>query len=123
VLVVASLVLVSGVSVAAVVALAVARDQSRVAQFIEAVVALSGGVSSFAGWLLPRVWRQGVEPTGGVVAGLPVAVPVGPLPPVVRGRAELMGRLHRLLRSPGEGPAVLAGLGGGGQVDSCSGIR
>ena len=112
---VAGLVLVGGLTVAAVGALLLSRDQSRVAQFVEAVVALSGAASSLAGLLLPRLRGQGQDSAAGSITGLPVAVPTGQLPVVVRGRAGLMGQLRRLLRAPMSGPAILAGMGGAGK--------
>jgi len=109
------LVLVGGLAVTAISVLLVSRDQSRVAQFIEAVVALSGAASSLAGLLWSRLWRPGVDPAAGTIPGLPVAVPAGNLPPVIRGRAQLMGQLRRLLEVPAGGPAILAGMGGVGK--------
>jgi len=55
---VVGLVLVGGLTVAAVGVLLLSRDQSHVAQFVEAVVALSGAASSLAGLLL-RNWIGG----------------------------------------------------------------
>lgn len=101
--------LVGGLTVAAIGVLLLSRDQSRVAQFVEAVVAVSGAASSAAGLLSPRLWRQGQDSAAGSIIGLPVAVPVGQLLVVVRGRAQLVGQLRRLLRAPVGGPAILAG--------------
>lgn len=112
---VAGLVLVGALTAAAISVLLVSRDQSRVAQLIEAVVALSGAASSLAGMLLPLLRRHAVDPAAGAVPGLSVAVPAGDLPAVIRGRAEAMRRLQRFLRVPAGGPAILAGMGGAGK--------
>ncbi len=111
----AGLVVVGGLTVAALGVLFLSRDQSRVEQVIGAVVALCGAASSLAGLLLPRLRRQGQDRAAGSITGLSVAVPTGQLPRAVRGRDRLLGRLRRLLRTPARGPAVLAGVGGAGK--------
>jgi tetratricopeptide (TPR) repeat protein len=64
---------------------------------------------------VPRLRRQGRDSAAGSITGLSVAVPTGQLPRVVRGRDQLLGRLHRLARVSARGPAVLAGVGGAGK--------
>jgi tetratricopeptide (TPR) repeat protein len=112
----AGLVIVGGLAIVAVSALVVSRDQSRVALLIETLVALSGAASSLAGLLLPRLWRRDRRGlAAGTVAGLPVAVPAGQLPSVIRGRSELMGHLRRSTRARASAPVILAGMGGAGK--------
>ncbi len=111
----AGLVVVGGLTVAALGFLLFSRDQSRAVQSIEAVVALTGAASSLAGLLVPRLRRQGRDSAAGTITGLSVAVPTGQLPQVVRGRDQLLGQLHRLRRASARGPAVLAGVGGAGK--------
>jgi tetratricopeptide (TPR) repeat protein len=51
----------------------------------------------------------------GQVTALPVVVPTGLLPSIVRGRNAEMALLRQLLRRPREGFVVLAGMGGVGK--------
>jgi tetratricopeptide (TPR) repeat protein len=106
---------VGSLTVAALAVLLFSRDQSHVAQVIEAVVALSGAASSLVGLLAPRLRRQGRHSAAESITGFSVAVPTGQLPRVVRGRDQLLERLHRLERSSARGPAVLTGVGGAGK--------
>ena len=103
------------VTVAALGALFLSHQQGRVAQLIEAAVALCVTAGSVAAWLLRQLRRHGQEPGAGAITGLSVAVPAGQLPPVIRGRDQLLEQLHALLRAPASGPVILAGTGGAGK--------
>lgn len=103
------------VTVAALGALFLSHQQGRVAQLIEAAVALCVAAGSVAAWLLRQLRRPGQEPAAGSITGLSVAVPTGQLPPVIRGRDQLLKQLHALLKAPAGGPVVLAGTGGAGK--------
>jgi tetratricopeptide (TPR) repeat protein len=107
--------LVGGLTVAALATLVVSRGQSRVEQFIETVVALSGAVSSLMALLLPRLRRVVSGVITPTVPGLSVAVPSGRLPKVVRGRDGLMKQLRLMRRAASPGLAILAGAGGAGK--------
>ena len=91
------------------------RRQGWTAQTIAAAVAVLGAAGGFVNWLLPKPPGKADAPGHGTVVGLPVAVPTGELPQVVRGRDELTRQLHKLLRRPSQGPAVLTGVGGAGK--------
>src|ERR1700733_13684795 len=103
------------VTVAALGALFLSNQQGRVAQLIEAAVALCVAAGSVAAWLLRELRRHSQEPAAGSITGLSVAVPTGQLPPVIRGRDQLLRQLHALLRAPAGGPVILAGTGGAGK--------
>jgi tetratricopeptide (TPR) repeat protein len=90
------------------------RQQSWTAQTIEAGVAVLAAAGGFANWVLTRSQR-GVVTAGGTVVGLPVAVPTGELPLRVRGREDLLQRLHQLARRGERGPVILSGIGGIGK--------
>jgi tetratricopeptide (TPR) repeat protein len=111
-----ALVLVSAIVAVALGLLFFSGDQSAIAQSVEAAVALVGAAGPVVKWLLPRLKRKALgATTGRSVIGLPVAVPTGDLPEVMRGREQLMEQLHRLSRRSNQGPAVLAGVGGAGK--------
>jgi tetratricopeptide (TPR) repeat protein len=91
------------------------RHQGWAAQTIEAAVAVVVAAGGFVNWLSSKTPRDPEAAGDGTVAGLPVAVPTGELPQVVRGRDGLIQQLHKVLRRPDQGPAVLTGVGGAGK--------
>ena len=111
----AALVLLGVIVAVALSLLLIFRQQNWTAQTVEAAVGVLGIAGGSFRWLTSKSpGAIGAHDTGTVV-GLPVAVPTGELPKVVRGRDEMIQQLHKSLRKPGQGPAVLTGVGGAGK--------
>lgn len=112
---VAGLAVVAGIGAVSLGVLFLSNEQALVAQIIEAATAVCCALSSAGGWLLKRMRRQDQAPTARLISGLPVTVPAGQLPLVLRGRGRVLKQLSELLRRPASGPAVLVGVGGAGK--------
>jgi tetratricopeptide (TPR) repeat protein len=102
-------------SAAALAALAFSGAPGLAAEVDGAAVAVCGFAWTAAVFLLPRLRGRIKESGAGRVNALPVAVPTGSLPEIVRGRDPEMTLLWQLLRRPDNRFVVLAGMGGVGK--------
>ncbi len=95
--------------------LAISRNPSLTAEIDGAAVAVCGFAWSATVFLLPRLREQARDPDAAQVSALPVVVPTGLLPSVVRDRDYELTQLRRLLRRPRGDFVILAGMGGVGK--------
>jgi tetratricopeptide (TPR) repeat protein len=101
--------------VVALTGLLLSRNPAIAAEVDGAAVAVCGFAWSAAVFLLPRLRVEAPAPDGAKVAAMPVAVPAGLLPAVVRARSPELRKLRQLLRKPRGEFVVLAGMGGVGK--------
>jgi tetratricopeptide (TPR) repeat protein len=99
----------------AVAELAFSRNPAIAAEIDGAAVALIGFAWSVAVFLLPRLRDEPPALDEAQVAALPVGVPTGKLPSIVRGRNTEFTQLRKSLRKPPGNFVVLAGMGGVGK--------
>jgi tetratricopeptide (TPR) repeat protein len=99
----------------AIAELAFSRNPAVAAEIDGAAVAVFGSAWSVAVFLLPRLRDEPPAPDEAQVAGMPVGVPTGLLPPVVRGRNAEFTQLRQSLRKLSGDFVVLAGMGGVGK--------
>jgi tetratricopeptide (TPR) repeat protein len=115
VLPVAALAVVMVLVAVAVAALAFSRNPAVAAEIDGAAVAVCGFAWSVAVFLLPRLRDDLPALDEAQVAALPVGVPTGKLPPVVRGRNTEFTQLRESLRKLSDEFVVVAGMGGVGK--------
>ncbi len=106
---------VAALAAVALIELAFSRNPALAAEIDGAAVAICGFAWSAAVFLLPRLRAQVGDPEATQVTALPVAVPTGLLPSVVRDRDFELTQLRRWLHRPPGGFVVLAGMGGVGK--------
>lgn len=111
----AGLASVAVLSVIALAELAFSHRPALAAETVGAAVAVCGFVLSAVAFLLPRLRERTQGPDTVPVTALPVLVPTGVLPSIVRDREAELTQLQQLLRRPSGDFVVLAGMGGVGK--------
>lgn len=96
-------------------ALGLSPDPALAAEIDGAAVAVCGFAWTAVVFLLPRLREHADDLDPGQVAALPVIVPTGLLPPIVRDWSAELTLLRQLLRSPDGEFVVLTGMGGAGK--------
>jgi tetratricopeptide (TPR) repeat protein len=99
----------------ALAALGLSPNHALAAEVEGAAVAVCGFAWTAVVFLLPRLRQQAADPDAGQVTALPVIVPTGLLPSIVRDRESELALLRRMLRRPQGDFVVLAGMGGVGK--------